>query len=490
MIKRLKHTPVGVILAILIMLPWSVHSELATDRANAIIAKVLNAYGGSQLTQAQSITLIDYNKGPWPGESEHPGVPEIWRINEELTIDFVKQRKSLLSYRVPRTDLDLEKWIFDGEKTIKYDIYAKKYSYENWVTYDGLGGGIVRTSDTMLARQLNSSLKSAVFEGTQFYRGLEHEKLRVTLHNGSDMLYFVNTASGLITKMLRDHPRAGMLTYVFSNHQQRDGVTYSGDLNFFVDGTLRLTSVVRDIRINPPLEAAFAHLQGFSHWGETIDSAKMRVEEITRDVWQAGEGRALSVFVEHPDYFIAFGSANALEKNFAALKALKHVDKPVKYLLVTHHHAPYVEGLEKAMKLGAKLIVSQAHLNTIMAALPKGSNPQNLLIIPDRKVFSLGRVKFFDIATAHSQHYLLAYLPDSKIVYDEAHYESDLKTAAPRFFPDTLIFRKAVERLNLDVDSFIHGHSWRQFSGDEFRMFTDNLPDKTCPEGYSICAKG
>ena len=83
---------------------YSSASELTKERE--IIKKVVNAYGGERLSSLLYLTLIDYNKGPWPGESESPEIPEIWRINEELTIDFENKRKSLLSYRVPRTTID------------------------------------------------------------------------------------------------------------------------------------------------------------------------------------------------------------------------------------------------------------------------------------------------------------------------------------------------------------------------------------------------
>ena len=84
----------------------------------------------------------------------------------------------------------------------------------------------------------------------------------------------------------------------------------------------------------------------------------------------------------------------------------------------------------------------------------------------------------------------MAYLPESKIIYDEAHYESNLINAEPRFYYDTVIFRDALESLNLDVATFINGYSWRQFSLSEFRQFTDMVGNKTCPPGYAVCAKG
>ncbi len=455
-----------------------------------IIEKVLAAYGGQALTEASSIKLIDYNKGPWPGESENPGLPEIWRINEELTIDFKRGRKSLLSYRVPRTTLDLEKWIFDGEKTIKYDIFHKKYNYLDWVTYQWLGGSIVRSSDTMQAKRLHSDLKKAVYLGDEFFRGRPQQKLAVTLQSGAQFIYFVDSESGLIRKILREHPRAGTMVYVFSNHHQVDAITYARDMDFFVDGALRLTSVKRGIELNPPLSEAFKGFDDYQPWGETIDSSQLMAKQLAKHVYQAGKGRSLTLFFEQQDHFIALGGADALMDNFSELKKLTNTHKPIKYFVVSHHHRSNLMGLGNVLELGAQLVVSQAHKETVLQSLGTNASGQNLVIVPDRKPFSLGPLTLFDIATSHSEHFLLAYLPSEKMIFAEEHYETNLKAAKPRIYRDMVIFRRALEALDINPETLVDARSWRQISMAEFRRWTDGFTEKTCPEGYAVCADG
>jgi hypothetical protein len=129
------------------------NSVLEQEQAikESIIAKVTEAYGGKRLGSLKSITISDYNKGPWAGQTESPNHSEIWRINEKLTIDFVSKRKSMLSWRVSRSGKDLDRFVFDGIKGRIYDILNQKYSEEDWLTYESVGDA--RKDLTLLVSQ-------------------------------------------------------------------------------------------------------------------------------------------------------------------------------------------------------------------------------------------------------------------------------------------------------------------------------------------------
>ena len=466
------------------------YKALVGEKEIEIISNVIQAYGSSELVNAKSIKIVDYNKGPWPGESEHPGTPEIWRINEELVIDFEKTRKSLLSYRAPRTTLDLEKWVHDGDKTIMYDILHEKYSTENWANYQRLGGSMVRSSDTLQAKRLYNELKSAEYIGDEYYRGKVHQKLNVTLTSNAKFTYFIDKNSGLIRKILRKHPRAGEMLYIFSNHQKTNGLTFARDLNFFVNGELRLTSVERNVELNPNLADAFRSYSDFTPWGETFNYPGMHVEKLSERIYQAGKGRSLTVFVEQSDYYIAMGAANTLTENFTAIKKLTKNNKPIKYFIVTHHHNSNLIGLDNAVALGAKLVLAESHKETIIESLSSKIADDNLMLVRDREPLQIGNIKLYDIATAHSKHYLLAYIPTKKMIIAEDHYGTNLKVAKPRIYHDMVRFRKSLDKLKIDVEKLIDIRGWRQLSIDELLKWTNEFTLKKCPPGYEICANG
>ncbi|CAH9052711.1 hypothetical protein PSECIP111854_01026 [Pseudoalteromonas sp. CIP111854] len=478
---------------VVLLIPASTYAHdkaTAVSQESEIISKVINAYGGEALINAKSIKVLDYNKGPWPGESEIPGEPEIWRINEELIIDFENKKKGLLSYRAPRTTLDLEKWIHDGKKTVMYDILHNKYSVEEWASYEWLGSSLIRSSDTLQARRLHTDLKSAQYIGNEYYRGKVHQKLAITLSSGTQFTYFIDITSGLIRKIQRSHPRIGNMLYVFSNHQTVNKVVFAQDLNFFINGTLRITSVERNIELNPNITRAFKGFDNFTQWGDTFNYSDLHIEKRADGVYQVGKGRALSVFIEHSDYYIALGAANAIENNFAEIKKRTHTDKPIQYFIVTHHHNANLQGLDKVLALGAKLVFSDAHKSVITESLSSKHSADDFVVVPDRTPFNIGNLTLSDIATAHAQHYLLVYFPKHKMVFAEDHYVTNLKTAKPRIYHDMVRFAQALDELNIDVEKLIDIRGWRQLNIADFKRWTRDFTAKTCPKDYAICTKG
>lgn len=470
-------------------LATSSHALANQNQTTQIINKIIEAYGGDTLKKAKSLRIIDHNKGPWPGESENPGLPEIWRINEELTVDFENKRKSLISYRVPRTTIDLEKWIFDGKDGYIYDILHQKYSTVDWLNYDNLGGPVMRSSDLMHAKKLYNDVKEALFLGTEFYRGKPHQKIEVNYNTGGTFTYYIDEDSGFIRKIVRAHPK-NTLIYVFSNHQRKHNLTFAKDMNFFVNGEFRLSSVLKDIEIDPDLKQAFAKPKNFSSWGQRIDNKNLEAKKIGIDVFQAGKGRAKTVFIEQPNHYIAIGGANALKENFEALKELTQKQKPLGYFIVSHHHRGNLIGLENAIKLGAKLVTAKAHQKKVLDSLSKSNVSKRVVAVSNRVPFKLGNLTLHDIPTAHSKHYLLVHSSLNEMIIAEEHYEVQLKEGKPRIYKDMVIFANAVKQLNIDVKTLVDINSWRSIDINDFNKWIDDFEQPTCPIDYRVCADG
>ena len=216
-----------------------------------IVAKVTQAYGGKKLTSLKSIAITEYNKMISPGQGESPKQPGFFRINEVLTIDFGLKRKSLLSWRVSRTSKDLEKSIFDGHNGRIYDILNNKYAQEDWLTFQSTGSAVTRRSDTMIARALSEQSTTISYQGESVYLGALHQKIKAKIGSGAEYTLFIDKNLGFISKMVRQHPRAGEISYAFSNHQQSADITFAQDLNFTVAGQTRLVSLDRKITLNP-----------------------------------------------------------------------------------------------------------------------------------------------------------------------------------------------------------------------------------------------
>lgn len=462
----------------------------AGETEDAIVAKVVAAYGGDTLMSAKSITITDYGKSPWPGQNGSPGQPDFFRDNAELTINFEGKRKSMLSWRVSRTGKDLDIFVFDGEKGRIYDVLNARYSDEDWLNFESVGRSVVSASDTMIARSLPTAQDSLAYDGDASYRGALHHKLKVNAGTSAEYTLYINTQTGLISKRVRQHARVGEISHIFANHQKSSGVVFAQDMNFFVGGEARKISVDRNVEINPSLTDKFPDAADYTVWGEPVDTAEMLVREVGRGVYHAGKGRSFTLFVDAGEYFIASGGQDALKASFEALQAHLATNKPLKYFILTHHHGEHLGVLADVAELGATLVTVVDHLPTAQAALPTALPDAKVSLVDGKATFGEGAVRVFDIATAHAEHYLLVYVPAAKLVFGEDHFEAPYKTGQPRVHKDMVTFRDAVQALGVNVAVYLDGHGPRALSALELNTAVDAYKDVTCPVGYRICAKG
>lgn len=456
-----------------------------------IIEKTVAAYGGKKLVNASSIEITDYSKMISHAQGESPTQPGFFRFHEKLTIDFKAKRKSMLSWRVSRTSKDLEKFIFDGKSGRIYDILNNKYSNEDWLTYGSTGGSITRKSDTLIAHSLYQNKQEAEYIGDVQYRGVLHNKVTTLLGNATRYTLFIDSRSGFISKMTRKHPVAGELSYSFYNHQTNDGLTYAQDLYFTIDGKTQLTSIHRKVALNPNLAVAFAKPADFTNWGETFTNNEITIRKLDNNVYHAGQARSYTLFVDAGEYFIAVGGHRGLKATYAAVKEYAGVSKPIKYMISTHHHNEHIPNLLEAIELGAKIVTVKAHLPAFLNHSSLFSQ-DNFVLINDTATFGEKQdmVTVYDIATMHADNYLLVHVPNSKLIFAEDHYETQLKTAVPRVHKDMVIFKNKVDALNIDVAYFLDGHTQRVLSHEEFNQATSAYTNVTCPSGYDICKDG
>jgi len=462
----------------------------AESPVDQIIAKVTKAYGGDVLISATSIEITDYSKNPWPGQGATPELPAFFRDHSILTIDLVGKRKSMLSWRVSRSGKDLDRFVFDGKKGRIYDILNHKYTDDNYYNFENLGRSAERASDTMIARKLALSQAKVAYQGATTYLGQAHHKLSFKIENNPEYTLLIDQASGLIAKMSRLHPTAGEISYLFSNHQESGGVMYAREMDFYVGGKPQKISIKRGVAINPKIEGLFAMPQGYLPWGQELMSSALQVRELANKVYHVGQGRSFSLFVDVGDYFIAAGGEKGLKEYFQAVQQFTQITKPLKYVVISHHHSEHLGILDDAATLGATIVTAKEHVSAIKDSLSRTLSDNRFLSVDKYQELGGDALQIHNISTAHSQNYLLVYLPQAKIIFGEDHFETQLKDAVPRVHKDMVTFHQTVQALNIDVERFIDGHSLRQLSSNELKQATEAFNEVDCPMGYAICANG
>jgi hypothetical protein len=455
-----------------------------------VIAKIASAYDAKALLNMKAITIADYRKNVFSKQSSPTALPDLWRFNEELTIDFANKKKALVSWRVNSTNKDLEKYIVDEKSARVYDILHRKYSDDDWYNLANTGGSVERSSDTLIAKKLLSTNSTfRVIDEVQ-YQGQAHYQIAFVVSGQSESHIYINKKSGLINKVFRTHPTLGTLTYLFSNHSKVGNISFARDMDFSIGDNPRTISTYRNIELNPNLSNKFAVPQGVSSWGVPLDVANMLYNKLGNHVYHVGKNFSRTLFIDAGEYFISVGGNDAIKEHFTSLQHRLNTKKPLKFAVLTHHHSSQLNMLEPALKLGAKIITVASNLTAIKRKLNRELNENNVVLVNQSKELIGGNLKIFDIATAHADHNLVVYLEKEKILFAEDHYETLYKKGNPRSFKNMLIFAYKIEKLSLDVRTLIDSSSPRVLSIDEFKNTIDTYTSPICPKGYRVCQGG
>ena len=290
--------------------------------------------------------------------------------------------------------------------------------------------------------------------------------------------------------MERSHPRAGTLSYIFSNHIHAGGTVYAQDMNFFVGAQPRQVSLDRKVTLNPSLKGVFDVPADYTPWGEVLDTSDWKIQEVAKNTYLVGKGRSYTVFVDTGDAYIASGGQRGFKDALRKLHEYTGEEKPVRSFVLTHHHSEHLAVLPEVAELGATIFTASEHLPAVQDRLGTQFMDEQIQKVNTYASLADGHVEVYDVPTAHSEHNLVVYLPQAKLIFAEDHYETQLKTALPRVHKDMVNFKKAVERLGLNATAFLDGHSPRILTDDELNAAIALYGGGLCPEGFSICANG
>ena len=165
---------------------------------------------------------------------------------------------------------------------------------------------------------------------------------------------------------------------------------------------------------------------------DTRTTSSMRLNEIAPGVQQTGGGGANSLIVEMRDHLIVFDAPVTDWFSNWVIKAAKekYPGKPVKYLVLTHHHMDHTGGVRAYAAEGATIVVGQgsgAYFRKYLAA-PFTLNPDlssrdlsrtPVMEIADRQVFSDGKreVMAIVINNPHAKGMMIGYVADARLAF-------------------------------------------------------------------------
>jgi glyoxylase-like metal-dependent hydrolase (beta-lactamase superfamily II) len=272
------------------------------------------------------------------------------------------------------------------------------------------------------------------------------------------------------------------LTANYSDYRDFNGIQFPARIQIDQGGfplwELNVTSVTPnaplDLPIPEPVQAA------------KIAPVQTMTTMLAPGVWHITGGSHHSVVVEFNDYIAVIEAPLTEERSMAVIAEAKKLapNKPIRYLLTTHHHFDHTGGLRTYVAEGATIVTHQSNVpyfekTTVAPATfqpdmqAKAQKQPMFQGVSDKSVITDGKQTIEVYATSgdtHTNEYTLIYLPGPRILVEADAY-SPGPADAPIPPPNAVKLADEIQRLKLNVATIAPIHGRGAVPIAEFRKF-------------------
>jgi len=231
----------------------------------------------------------------------------------------------------------------------------------------------------------------------------------------------------------------------------------------------------------------------------TVPPVRVESQKVADGVWYVGGGSHSSIAVDFRDYITVIEAPLNEERSLAVIAEVKKLipNKPIRYLVNTHHHWDHLGGIRTYVhQEGVTILMQQNNLSYYAEVLwvrPWTLKPDRLALFPPEEVAEgytfegVGQKHVLSDGTrtmelynvqglAHAQGMLIAYLPKEKMVVEADLFtppapNAPLPTAVT---PSHRSFYNNVQRLKLDVTTIAPIHGGRTYPWADFVKFVNS----------------
>ena len=471
---------VMILLASCETLPWQSPQSSPPQAQHALVERAIAAAGGVEALRALRSASIKGTAKYWEPEQSHsPGGEPRFAADAsfDLTLDLVNRRA--------RTDWE-KKFAYPAPRTFKYtEVVTPDAGYVIGVDSNGRNAQSLQSNPpahTMSGLRLAASQREAMRASPALLLELHNDPARVqrvadqaaggatypavqyASRQGNFILMFDRVTGVLARVRTLDYDNIwGDVNYdlTFADWQSLGGVRVPVHHRYEINGRvvvdIRWTQMTPNPQLNPAGMSVPDALRGTAarpangsvpyQWVlrrqfigtyldsdhssfDTLTGGGLRLHELAPGVQHVVGGSHNALVVDMRDHLIVFDApVSDWQSNWTMRAAqAKHGPKPIRYLVLTHHHMDHAGGLRAYMAQGATLVVGRgtaAHYRRVLAA-PAHRNPDlgaydfsraNIIEVQDRFLMTDGQreVSAHLTENPHVDGMLIGYVADARI---------------------------------------------------------------------------
>ncbi|MEM8500839.1 MAG: MBL fold metallo-hydrolase [Pseudomonadota bacterium] len=435
-------------------------TEAKVKKAQEIIEQAIDAHGGQDALDAmQSITVEHETQGRAVNQSLRPTKP--WDKNYTKGISAVDFDSKLFVTKNFGHSGGFEfdnATVINGEQSFNIDYRANTAQPMKEPDFDNSSGPFARVTPALLVKLLKERSHTALYLGDVEHKGKTNSVVSFSMAVGPSISLYFDTESGLLNHSERFLARAGLVEYEFLDYEMIDGVAFNKRFELHVNGDLDMQRENQKITLNDDF-SELAVIEPSLIRTEPIGPDEMRLLELSKGVYHVGGSGTYGLFVDMGDHLVAIGGTGGAEERIKTLR-ISVGDKPIRYAVMTHHHADHIMAAKVFAKEGATILAAKDHKSVVKQAT-EGVDAKIKTVGSSKTLKSKQhKLMLIDIGpTAHSEHVLVAWLPKQGILFSADHFNVPRTGPIQPAVKSTRTFAKALKRLKLKPTTLVSAHS-------------------------------
>lgn len=452
-------------------------TEKNVAKAQAIIEAAVEAHGGKPGLDSIETMIFEHDSIGYAVDQSR-GTTAPWDENRQPGIDAIDIGDSVF-YTYNEFDgagfQGRNATIINGEDSYQVDYRAGTVQRITEPDYDTTSGPFIRVTATALVKVLGQRSGNAYYLGEETVDGVTYDVIGFSMAVGPAISLYFDQKEHLLRRSERVLPNFGLVQYEFDDYENIQGIPVAKTFRFYFNGDLNIVRKAVDVRFNEPLDELLAYDAELTVIDELTPDTLSR-QEVADGVWLIGANGTYAMFVDMGDYLFAAGGAAGIPEDIESLREVVG-DKELRYGMLTHHHFDHVVGVKAYETEGATVIAAAAHEAVARRAAENGKALKVQTVADRMTIKGDGRtVEIIDIGpTAHSEHLLVAYLPEEGILFEADHFGLPRVGPVPPAVESTRDFAAALRRLELDVSRILSAHSPKVATIEDLQTAVDTM---------------